>query len=107
MQAPGQGRTESKLLGMGASMPAVVACVPAQARCAAAARAAEAAAAEREQLERKVARLEKAKETEHKGKTMTAVIGLQRDQQAAYLCKPSSLTTQCHAKGNNRLACSV
>jgi hypothetical protein len=38
-----------------------------QARCAAAARAAEAAAAEREQLERKVARLEKAKETEHKG----------------------------------------
>lgn len=38
-----------------------------QSRCAIAARAAEAAAAEREQLERKVARLEKAKETEHKG----------------------------------------
>jgi hypothetical protein len=38
-----------------------------QSRCANAARAAEAAAAEREQLERKVARLEKAKETEHKG----------------------------------------
>jgi hypothetical protein len=38
-----------------------------QSRCATAARAAEAAAADREQLERKVARLEKAKETEHKG----------------------------------------
>lgn len=38
-----------------------------QARCASAARAAESAAAEREQLERKVARLEKAKETESKG----------------------------------------
>jgi hypothetical protein len=41
----------------------------AQARCAAAARAAEDSAADREQLERKVARLEKAKETEAKGAT--------------------------------------
>jgi hypothetical protein len=38
-----------------------------QARCAAASRAAEAAAAERDLLERKVARLEKGKETELKG----------------------------------------
>lgn len=43
-----------------------------QSRCATAARAAEAAAADREQLERKVARLEKAKETEHKGEEQGA-----------------------------------
>jgi hypothetical protein len=45
-----------------------------QARCAAASRAAEAAAAERDLLERKVARLEKGKETELKGEQSSHAI---------------------------------
>jgi hypothetical protein len=48
-----------------------------QARCAAASRAAEAAAAERDLLERKVARLEKGKESELKGEHACLASGLQ------------------------------
>jgi hypothetical protein len=48
-------------------------CALLQARCAAASRAAEAAAAERDLLERKVARLEKGKETELKGEHFDSI----------------------------------